>query len=155
LVTCPVVCEKLNALLRVYVFGPCPIALIVPTAYIVLPHGTSRRTAWFGVLLSRNGVFVEGTEPTVGVAAAAAELNPKSAAPVATPARNTIDFSFISRPDNFYRQRLPCRSAVRNPFPGRHFMRTQRECRLMGKDCQVRCPSGQHTDCEVDGVDRM
>jgi hypothetical protein len=50
------------------------------------------------VLLSNHGVFVEGTIPTLGVAAAADELNPKSIAQAATPAKKKIDFSFISRP---------------------------------------------------------
>src|SRR6476646_161577 len=90
------------------------MALIVPTAYIRPPHGTSRRTFWFGVLLSNQGVFVEGTLPTVAVAAFAGVMNPTSTAQIATPAQNTYDFRLIfSNSALFPRQRCPRQKAER------------------------------------------
>jgi hypothetical protein len=115
------------------------MALIVPTAYIWPPHGTSRRTFWFGVLLSNHGVFVEGTVPTLGVAAAAAELNPKSTAHAATPAKKKIDFSLISPPQLIPSTTPALQKRCAKPSPEDTLCECRGNVAFFGKDCDARC----------------
>ena len=94
-VTAPVVWEKLSPLPRVYRFAPCPMALIVPTAYMLVPQGTNSRTCWLGVVASNHGVKLAGVWLTgPGLAAEAGPQTPRARAP-ATIATNAAFVSFM------------------------------------------------------------
>lgn len=72
------------------------MALMLPTAYISDPHGTSRRTVWYTGSLNRCGVKLAAVVPTDGVAALTGAATLSMTAVIAA----DIPAARANRPDN-------------------------------------------------------